>query len=65
MQTFGLVIIVVSYVLAAFLVNKVQKLYMKMIGADVMLYSRRNKLIAIFIVGAIITGLFVKLFSLA
>lgn len=65
MEVLGIIILVVSFVAATVIVNKAQQLYMKLMGANFMFFDGKKKLLAIFIVGMILTGLLVSLFGLA
>lgn len=60
-----LILFIFALVLATIIVNKAQQFYMKMIGAEMMFFSGKKKLIAILIVGLLICGVFLKLFGLA
>lgn len=59
----SLVVFIISFVLAVFVVNKLQQIYMKLMGADMMYYSAKKKLIAIFVVGVVIASLILGFFS--
>ena len=48
------ILLVVSLVIAAVIVNKAQQLFMKFLGADTMYFSAKKKMIAIVIVGIIV-----------
>lgn len=58
----SLIVFVISFILAIIVVNKLQQLYMKLMGADTMYYSARKKLIAIFVVGVVIASLILGFF---
>lgn len=58
------IIFIVSIIVAVIIVNKVQQLYMKMIGADRMYFSGKKKLIAIGIIAILLTSFAVKLFGI-
>lgn len=60
-----LIIFIIALVVATIVVNKAQHLYMKLMGAEIMFFSGKKKLIAIFIIGLIIAGTVYKLFGLA
>ena len=62
--SFALVLIVVSLVLSIIAVNKGYQIFMKMMGADVMFYSKKTRRIAIFIVFVLILGTLAKVFGL-
>ena len=64
MEALVIIIFIAALVIATIIVNKVQQIYMKIIGAETMFFSGKKKLIAIFIVGLIIAGLAFKLFGL-
>lgn len=51
------VMFIASFIIAAAIVNKVQRLWMKLMGADRMYFSMKKKLIAIVVVGIIVFGL--------
>lgn len=46
-----LIIFIIALVVATIIVNKVQQIYMKLMGAEMMFFSGKKKLIAIFVVG--------------
>ena len=58
----GFIVFVISLVIAWVLVNKAQQLYMKIIGADVMFFSGKKKLVAIFAVGLTIGVIILQVF---
>lgn len=58
------IIFIVSLIVAAVLVNKVQRLYMKLMGAEYMFFNGKKKLIAIVIIGLLITSFVVKIFKI-
>lgn len=60
-----LIIFIIALVVATIIVNKVQQIYMKLMGAEMMFFSGKKKLIAIFVVGLLILGAVVQLFGLA
>lgn len=60
-----LIIFIIALVVATIIVNKVQQLYMKLMGAEMMFFSGKKKLIAIFVIGLLILGAVVQLFGLA
>ena len=64
MKSLGIVILVVAFVISVVVVNAVYRAYMKLLDADVMLYSRKKKLIAIVVVWLIIAGFILKLFGI-
>lgn len=51
------IVFIASFIIAAVIVNKVQKLWMRLMGADMMYFSMKKKLIAIVVVGIIVFGL--------
>lgn len=59
-----ILLFVISLVVATIIVNAAQQMYMKLIGADMMFFSGKKKLIAIFLVGLVICGAILKLFGL-
>ena len=61
----GIIIVIISLIIASMIVNKVYQLFMKLLGADFMFFSRKTKLVAIFIVWLIISGAFLRLFRIA
>lgn len=58
----SLIVFIISFVLAVIVVNKLQQIYMRLMGADMMYYSAKNKLIAIFVVGVVIASLILGFF---
>jgi len=58
------IIFIVSFIIAAVIVNKVQQLYMKIMGADMMYFSMKKKLVAIILVGVLVYSLFANIFGL-
>lgn len=58
------IIIFVSFILSIVIVNKVQQLYMKLIGAEVMFFNAKKKLIAIAVIGLFIAACILQLFGL-
>lgn len=64
METLAIIIFIVALVIATIIVNKAQQIYMKIIGAEAMFFSGKKKLIAILIIGLLITGLIYKLFGI-
>lgn len=59
-----ILLFVISFVVATIIVNVAQQMYMKLIGADMMFFSGKKKLIAIFLIGLVICGALLKLFGL-
>lgn len=57
--------IIIGFGLSIFLVNKAYQLFMKLLGAETMFFSAKKKLVAIIIVGLIITSTIWKIFGLA
>lgn len=64
MQILLTIVFIVSFIIAAVIVNKVQQLYMKLMGADMMYFSMKKKLIAIVVVGILVFSLIVSFFGL-
>ena len=58
-------IIIVSLVAAVMIVNGAYRVFMRMMGSDVMFYSVKTKMIAIFVVFAVIAGTLAKLFGIS
>jgi len=58
------IIFIISLIVATVLVNGGQKLYMKLIGADVMFFSGKKKLIAIIVVGLVLAAIIINLFGI-
>ena len=65
MKVLQSIVFIISFIIAAAIVNKVQQLWMKMMGADMMYFSMKKKLIAIVVVGIIVFGLFGKVLGFA
>lgn len=63
-DTLIVVLFIVSFLIAAWIVNKVQELYMKLIVANTMFFSGSKKLIAIFIVAMILLGLIASILGI-
>lgn len=57
MGILALVVFVIGFIIALKIVNKGQQLYMKMLGIDQMFFSVKSKMVIIFIVWVIVTGL--------
>ncbi len=57
MGILALVVFVIGFIIALKIVNKGQQLYMKMLGIDHMFFSVKTKMVFIFIVWVIVTGL--------
>lgn len=51
------VVFIASFIIAAAIVNKVQQLWMRLMGAEMMYFSMKKKLIAIVVVGILVFGL--------
>ena len=64
MQILLTIVFIVSFIIAAVIVNKVQQLYMKLMGADMMYFSMKKKLIAIVVVGILVFSLIGSFFGL-
>lgn len=58
------IIFIIALIVAALLVNKVQQLYMKMMGADVMFFNGKKKIIAILIIAIVLTAFVINLFGI-
>lgn len=54
---FQSIVFIVSFIIAAVIVNKVQQLWMKLMGADMMYFSMKKKVVAIVLVGFLVFGL--------
>lgn len=65
MEVLGIAIIVISLVVASVIVNAVQQMFMKFMGANVMFFDGKKKLLAIIVIALILTGLLVSFFGLA
>ena len=59
----NLIVFIISFALAVIVVNKLQQVYMRLMGADRMYYSAKKKLIAIFVVGVVIASLILGFFQ--
>lgn len=59
------IILIVCFFVSSIIVNQVQKMYMRFIGADAMFFSGKSKIIAIIVVTLFLTGLGLKIFGLA
>ena len=55
-----IVIFVVAFIVAIILVNLAQRLWMKMIGADMMAFSGKKKFIAIVVIWLILAGITIQ-----
>lgn len=64
MKIVASILALVSFIPSIMLVNKVQQLYMRLMGAEMMFFSTKKKLIAIFIVWIIIFGMIAQIFGL-
>ena len=58
------IIFIIALIVAALLVNKVQQLYMKMMGADVMFFNGKKKIISIVIIAIVLTAFVINLFGI-
>lgn len=58
------IIFIIALIVAALLVNKVQQLYMKLMGADVMFFNGKKKIIAIVIIAIVLTAFVINLFGI-
>lgn len=59
-----IVVFVISLLVSAGLVNKVQQMYMKFMGASGMFFSGKKKLFAIVLIAFFLTGFVMKIFGL-
>jgi len=64
MEVMAWVVIIVSLIVAIVIVNGAQRLFMKMMGADVMFFKMKTKMAAIFIIFVIVAGLLAMLFGI-
>ena len=51
------IVFIVSFIIAAVIVNKIQQLWMRLMGADMMYFSMKKKMVAIVLVGFLVFGL--------
>ena len=58
------IVIVISLILAVIITNGAQQFFMKIMGADVMFFSMKKKLIAIIFITIMLTGIIAKTFGL-
>ena len=65
MKTIGAIWFIIARVIAVILVNAGHRLFMKIMGADGMLFSIKGKIIAIILVWLIIAGLGLKVVGIA
>lgn len=65
MKTLGAIWFIIALVIAVILVNAGQRLFMRIMGADGMLFSIKKKIIAIVIIWLIIAGLGLKVVGIA
>ena len=59
------IIVIISLIAAISIVNWFQRLYMKMMGANVMFFSTSKKGATIFLVFVIIVGLIFRIFGIS
>lgn len=65
MKALTIIIFVASLIAASAIVNTVQQLFMKLIGANAMFFSGGKKLFAIILVALVLSGLAFNLFGIA
>ena len=65
MKILGAIWFIVAFVIAVILVNAGQRLFMKIMGADGMVFSIKKKIIAIVLIWLIIAGLGLKVVGIA
>lgn len=65
MKTVGAIWFIIALVIAVILVNAGQRLFMRIMGVDGMLFSIKKKIIAIVIIWLIIAGLGLKVVGIA
>lgn len=65
MNAVGIIIFIVALAFSFWLVNTLQKLYMKIVGADVMFFNGGKKLIIILLIAYALTEMVLKLFGAA
>ena len=58
------VIFIISLVVSTIIVNKAMQFYMKIIGADAMFFSGKKKIIAIVVIGILLTAIAVHIFGI-
>lgn len=60
MNTLTMIILIISMIVSALVCNKIQRAYMAFIGADVMIYNKKIKVVIIIVLGvfiySVITG---------
>ncbi len=59
------IVLIVSIVISAMLINKIQQVFMNLIGADVMFFNGKFKIVWILLVGFVIFGLIGRLLGWA
>ena len=63
-MTMTIVLFIVGMILGFMIVNGVQRIFMKLIGADAMFFNGKKKAVASFIVGLAIFGILGAMFGL-
>ena len=58
------IIFITSLVVSTIIVNKAQKLFMRVMNADVMFFSMKKKLIAIFVLGLLLCATIIHIFGI-
>lgn len=61
MQILGIIILVIAFAVASAIVNAVQQMFMRLIGADAMLFNWKVKLFAIILLGMVLASPVMKL----
>lgn len=64
MKVITIIILIIAFAISSMLVNKLQQLYMKFMGADTMFFNGKKKLIAIIIIAFVLAGTVFKLFGI-
>lgn len=59
------ILIIISFILSILIVNGAYKFFMTIIGANVMFFNAKTKLVAMFLVTVLIFGIFSNLFGLS
>lgn len=63
MKVITIIIFIVAFAISSMLVNKLQRLYMKLIGANTMLFNGKKKLIAIILIALVLAGTVLRIFK--
>ena len=58
------ILLIISLIVATIIVNGVQRLYMKAMGADVMFFRGKTKLIAIVVIALVLEAIILWLFKI-